>query len=335
MSELRKDPITGTWCIVATERGKRPRDFACPVEEKKEGTCPFCPGNEHLTPPEVMAYREEGTGPDRPGWRVRVVPNKYPALRPDMSLEEERKGPYEWMNGAGAHEVLIETPSHDATLATMPQEQLESVFRALRQRYRALARDHRLEYLQIFKNSGATAGASLEHPHFQLVATPMVPPAVRARIEGAARYMAEEGECILCALTREEKARGERLVEETDLFVGYCPFASRFPYETRVVPKAHVHDFGLIDDRGITDLVNILRRIMSRLESAFACLPYNLVLQTAPYREDVHRHYHWYLEILPRLATTAGFEWGSGCYIVPTAPEFAARSLRETGVKPA
>ncbi|MGE5485448.1 MAG: DUF4931 domain-containing protein [Ignavibacteriales bacterium] len=330
MPELRKDPLTGTWVVIATERGKRPSDFARPAPAAKGGTCPFCYGSERMTPPEVLAYRD-GSEPDTPGWSVRVVPNKFPALSPDLEREEARRfGPFLEMNASGGHEVLIESPKHDSTLGTHDAGQVELILRAVKERLVHYRDSGRVEYVQVFKNAGPAAGASLEHTHFQMISLPLVPDAVEretAKMRGNGGH-----KCALCDIREYESGRGERVIDRPDGYLVCCPFASRFPYETWIVPDEHEAHFEDLTDEGLRRLAPVLRDTVGRLESAFENVPYNLILHTAPFGV-AWDGFHWHIEILPRLTIAAGFEFGTGQFINPTPPEMAARFLRETGLR--
>ena len=220
MPELRKDPITGRWVIISTDRAKRPSDFLREsVEIKGIGICPFCYGNESKTPPEVLQYGRNGSGPNTPGWQVRVVPNKFPALGIEGDLDREGDGLFDRMNGVGAHEVIIETPDHRSTLATMTEKQIEDVLWAFRDRMLDLKNDRRFRYILIFKNHGEAAGASLEHPHSQLIALPIVPKRVREEVDSSRHYFYEKERCIFCDMIRQEQESGVRVIGETDLFM--------------------------------------------------------------------------------------------------------------------
>ena len=335
MPELRKDPTTETWVVISQERSKRPSDFKLPKETKTTGAnCPFCDGNEDKTPPEVYAIGPPERQPNTPGWSVRVVSNKFPALR----LEEWTAngglevGGFELapkMPGFGAHEVVVESPDHYATLASHSQEQLDLVLKALVSRHRDLAGDNRMGYIQIFKNWGHLGGASLEHTHLQIIVLPRTPMVVAQKLRTAQDYFRRHGLCLYCDLIKFERDNGERIIEETDHFLVFAPYASRFPFETWIIPKAHQHSFGQLTDEQSFDLSGALKRLIRRLELTFDDLPYNLIWQTAPYGPGYEAYYHWHLELLPRLTLIAGFELGSGYYINPTAPEAAADSLRE------
>jgi len=331
MTELRRDAITGNWVVIATERGKRPMDFARPDEIRRSGPCPFCYGNEGMTPPEVLAYRN-GSAPNSPGWSVRVVPNKFPALSREIEKGEiENEGPYLHAPGAGGHEVLVESPRHDSTLGSHPLDQVELVLKAIKERILAYAEDPRIEYVQVFKNSGAAAGASLEHTHFQIIATPMVPGIIEAEMKvlRKADPLTSDGKsCLLCEVIRFESDRKERTIRDFGDFVVFCPYASRFPYESWIVPREHVGHFHETPERLVRSLAEALRDAVGRYESSFENPPYNLILHTAPFRAR-SGDFHWHIEILPRLAMAAGFEWATGWFINPTPPEMAAKVLRE------
>lgn len=331
MSELRYEPVTRRWVIIATERAKRPSDFAPPEQpKKKEGQeCPFCPGNEALTPPEVMAYREGGTAPNTPGWQVRVVPNKYPALDPAAELAPVRRDFFHSQTGAGSHEVIVETPHHERTFAVQEPEEIATALRAWQERYTELGRDKRLLYAQIFKNHGAIAGASLEHPHSQLIATPMVPVAVETRLANTRAYYDEHGRCFYCDALETEEREGTRLVYRDENVVAFCPFASKFPLEVWFLPRRHQDSFALATRAQLSSLAQALRFVTRRLFEGMQDPPFNLILNSAPYRGgDYHASFHWHLELLPRLTIIAGFELGTGMYINPTPPEMAGDFFR-------
>jgi len=331
MSEWRKDPIVGRWVIIATERRKRPFDYKEITEEKKAQVCPLCEGNERQTPPEIMAYREKDTGKDMPGWWVRVVPNKFPAVAVDGDLFLKQRGLYNFMEGVGAHEVIIEAAVHEPGLDSQTVKQVEEVIWAWRERSMDLRRDKRFKYIQIFKNTGSTAGASLEHTHSQLIAMPMVPQEVKQEIEGMKEYFTRRGSCVLCDIIRQEVVERDRVIVDGVYFLAFTPFASRFPFETWIVPKEHQHDFGQIREEQVRDLAALLRTVFLKMSVLIRNIPYNVVLHTSPVNLEEELQYHWHLEILPRLTIIAGFELGAGYFINPTPPEMAAQALRETG----
>ena len=335
MPELRKDPIVGRWVIIATERAKRPRDFRVEPQPARHAFCPFCAGNEERTPPEIIAYRERGTESNRPGWRVRVVPNKFPALRVEGDLHKRGEGMYDLMNGIGAHEVIIETPDHVASLTDVPEPQVREVLSAYRDRLIDLRRDRRMVYGMIFKNVGRSAGATLDHTHSQLIVTPIVPINVQQEMEGAHTFFRYRGRCIFCDMIQQELDTASRMVLEGDYFVAFEPFASRFPFETWIIPKAHESHFEHTLTAGTEELARDLREVLLRIELALDRPPYNYMIHTAPFTYESLEFYHWHMEIIPRLTRVAGFEWGTGFYINPVAPESAAGFLREIEINDA
>ncbi|RME20902.1 MAG: DUF4931 domain-containing protein, partial [Candidatus Zixiibacteriota bacterium] len=232
MPELRKDPVIGRWVIISTERGRRPSALSSVSQRSKPRRCPFCPGNEDATPPEIMAYRDNDSEPNRPGWRIRVTPNKFPALRIEGELTREPVGIYDQMSGIGAHEVIIETPRHDCDIVDMSVEEVRDILWCYRERIMDLSRDMRLKYVLIFKNHGEAAGASLEHAHSQLIATPIVPKRVSEEINGARNYYKFKERCIFCDIIRQEISDGDRMIADHDAFIAFAPFASRFPFES-------------------------------------------------------------------------------------------------------
>jgi UDPglucose--hexose-1-phosphate uridylyltransferase len=329
MPDLRRDPIIGRWVIIATERGKRPTDFPAPEPPKERGFCPFCTGNEDKTPAEVLAYRPADTAPDSEGWRIRVVPNKFPALMIEGDLGRVGEGMYDKMSGIGAHEVVIETPDHEATWSTMSQANLEEVLWAFKERIEDLKQDARFKYILTFKNHGDAAGASLEHPHTQMIALPIIPKRVAEEMEGSRAHFASKERCIFCDIIHQEQMSGSRVITENKNFIAFAPFASRFPFETWVLPKMHISHYEDSEKVGFDYLASLLSDTMRRLDTVLSDPPYNLILHTSPVTAFNLEYYHWHIEIIPKLTKVAGFEWGSGFYINPTPPEEAAEYLRE------
>ena len=329
MPELRKDPVVGRWVIISTERARRPSDFAPAPVTKSAGTlCPFCPGEESRTPSELFAVRPRGTAPNTPGWTMRVVPNKFPALRIEGELEPSGEGLYDRTTGVGAHEVIIETQDHAASLATLPPERVADVLGAYRERILDLRKDARLQYVMVFKNHGETAGASLEHSHSQLIATPIVPIMVEEELEGAERHFRLKKRCIWCDIIRQERRAEGRIILELDGFVALAPFAPRFPFETWILPATHRSSFEDTDPDELLALARLLGEILRRMGKVLGDPPYNFMLHSAPLRTSSLDHFHWHLEIIPKLTRVAGFEWGTGFFINPTPPEEAVRYLR-------
>jgi UDPglucose--hexose-1-phosphate uridylyltransferase len=331
MPELRKDPIVGRWVIIATERTKRPLDFGV-RHEPRRGLCPFCPGQEQMTPPELYAVRPPdgpGARPNAPGWRLRAFPNKFPALRVEGEIDRAGDGIYDRMNGIGAHEVIVETPDHTRRFCDLDEAEIASVLAAYRERMLDLRRDLRLKYVMLFKNNGTAAGASLDHPHSQLIALPVVPSVVADEMKGARKHYRLKERCVFCDIVRQELKERARLVYENEGFVVIEPYAPKFPFETWVLPRTHKPRFESSNQHDFALLSNALKISLQKLNVALDDPPYNFILHTTPFHEDDPPYYHWHLEIMPTLIQVAGFEWGSGFYINPTPPEEAARHLRE------
>ena len=338
MPELRHDPIQRRWVIIATERGRRPDDFAREQPHPNGGFCPFCEGNESKTPPEITAIRN-GSQPNQPGWEVRVVPNKFPALRIEGGLDRKGLGAYDRMNGVGAHEVIIETPRHDLNLADAPVDHLQKVLWTYRERLVDLLRDQRFKYILIFKNHGAAAGASISHPHTQMIATPVTPLTLVEELDSARNHYIKKERCLFCDLIQQELESGERVVAAGEQFVALAPFASRFPFEIFIAPRQHNCSFAEASDDMLYHLAVVLKEILLRVKKCLNDPPYNFLIHTIPnirvkprpasYWDTIELDYHWHLEFMPRLTQVAGFEWGTGFYINPTSPEDAAKYLRE------
>lgn len=338
MSELRWDPLKLHWVIIATERGRRPRDFLVDPEQYTMTACPFCYGNEDKTPPEIFAIRPTGQ-PNASNWRVRVIPNKYPALRVEGELNNRGYGLYDVMNGIGAHEVIIETPDHNKSLADLTVNEISDVLIAYRHRYIDLRQDMRFRYMVLFKNHGSRAGASLQHSHSQLIAVPLLPPVASTQLKVARKYFSEKERCIFCDLIEFELREGARVVKEFSNFVTLAPYASSSPFEMRLYPKRHSHDFALMKDAQLAELAVAMKDMLLRVKTVLRDAPYNFILHTAPPMHtrpgkpdqwnSLEHDYHWHIELVPRLTQVAGFEWGTGFYINPTSPEDAAEFLRE------
>jgi UDPglucose--hexose-1-phosphate uridylyltransferase len=332
MPELRKDPILGRWIIISTERGKRPTDFIIEDSQAKGGFCPLCPGNEETTPKEVLCYGRKNPEPNTPGWSLRVVPNKYPALVIEGNLDKEGEGIYDKMNGIGAHEVIIETPDHNASFSHLPADKMIQVFWAFRDRIVDLEQDPRFKYAMIFKNYGRAAGASLEHSHSQLIALPILPRMIVSELEGSKKYFGYKDRCIFCDIIRQETKKDIRVVCRNEHFIAIEPYAPRSPFETWILPIRHSSSYVSTDDKNMESLTAIFSEIMRRLDACIPNVPYNFVLHTSPLRSKPLEHFHWHFEIMPKLTSIAGFEWGSGFYINPVPPEDAAKFLKEAEI---
>jgi len=331
LSELRKDPITGRWVIISTERRKRPNDFRLEsVEITSDPSCPFCEGHEAMTPHEISALRRNGSPPDSPGWDLRVIPNQFPVLRVEGTLDRQGEGLFDKMNGIGAHEVIIETPRHDETLATMSDAAVEQVLWASRERVRDLKQDRRFRYIIVFKNHGAAAGSSVNHSHSQLIALPIVPREVRDEVEGARAHYQQKERCVFCDVLRQDAGDGRRLITESADMTALAPYAPRFPFETWILPRRHQAHFEDASRQEIGSLARLLADILRRMNRTLRNPPYNLLIHSAPLAEPATDFYHWHVEIIPKLTKVAGFEWATGFYMNPTPPEEAAQVLRET-----
>jgi UDPglucose--hexose-1-phosphate uridylyltransferase len=342
MSELRYDPIKQRWTIIAEERKMRPREFTIPLAGQREHEAQdslFTHGKEHLVPPEIMAIPRIHPPASGPNWQVRVVPDRFPVLRVEGQVEREGEGIYDRVRAVGAHEVIVENPDPNREMADLEVDELVLLFRAFQARMLDLRRDIRLRYILIFKNRGREAGASINHPHCQLIATPIIPTFVIHELQAAREHYQHKERCIFCDLIHQEQLLGKRIALETGRYVAINPFASAFPFETWILPKRHQHDFAQAADDELRGFAAILRDLLRRIRVLLLDPAYNLVLHSAPcphprpghpaYWSTIEQDFHWHLELAPRITTIAGFEWGSGFTINPTPPEEAARFLNE------
>ena len=324
MPELRRDPVAGRWVIIASERAKRPDDYSGEIPPAARNLpCAFCAGNETMTPQEIMAVRSGGS------WRARVVANKFPALMVEGDLSKRGDGMYDLMNGVGAHEVFIESPRHEVSITGLSDGDVRDVLWLYKQRLLDLRNDFRLVYGLVFKNVRDKAGASMEHTHSQLIATPIVPLQVEQEIRRCSEYFDYRGRCLLCDMVMQEMQSGARMVMDTPNFIAFEPFAARFPFETHLMPKRHMSHFEATDDALLPELARVLRMSIAKIEAALNQPPYNYLIHTSPLNVRSLDHYHWHFEIIPRITRVAGFEWGSGFYINTVPPEQAASFLRE------
>lgn len=339
MPELRKDLFTDNWVIIAEGRDGRPMDYVQgPVPEDDPADCPFEPGHESMTPPEIDAIRPDGRDEDN-NWRVRVVPNKFSALSPDepLTASDENKV-FQRMSGTGSHEVVIESPEHNQDLSDFSPEQTERVLRIFQRRLRELLGDERFQYVQIFRNQGREAGASLVHPHSQILALPFLPLSVRDRLQASREYYDRNDKCMLCDVLERELEDEARVVTAGESFVVMAPYAPRYPYELWVVPRRHEHDFRSVEQTERNDLAERLPETIQKLNQTLVNPPFNVLLRTAPgpgpdpanrsYGEEFPEHFHWYLEIIPRLKRTAGLELATETHINTISPETAVRTLQ-------
>ncbi len=328
MPELRREPVSGRWVIVATERASRPTDFKTNPQIIKSSFCPFCEGNEDKTPPEILAYRDNGAPPNTGGWRVRVVPNKFPALQIEGDQNKRGEGIYDMMSGIGAHEVIIESPRHIQSLTSLDNGNVKEVLLCYRDRLVDLKNDKRFVYGLLFKNVGSSAGASLEHTHSQLIVTPIVPQLVANEMANAKIFYQQRERCLFCDMIQQEIETEKRVVISTDNFVAFAPFASRFPFEIWILPKKHESHFENLQGFEAEELAHVLKGVLAKLEATLDLPPYNYIIHSAPFNVTGSEYFHWHIEIIPRLTNIAGFEWGTGFYINPTPPEEAAELLR-------
>ncbi len=340
MSELRWDPLKNNWTIITQGRSRRPQDFIQQRSQIEMASCPFCNGNEAKTPPEIYAYRPNGSQPNQPGWQVRVIPNKFPALRIEGELDNQAEGLYDRMNGIGAHEVIIEHPDHERSMADLTAEEISEVLKAYRTRMLDLRNDSRFRYIFVFKNFGVEAAANVPHSHSQLIAVPLIPPVITSELSACRQHFERKERCLICDLLSQERNSKLRVVRDDGNFLVYAPFASSVPFELMVAPLEHSHDFTLQTDQQLLLLADTLRDTLRRLRAVLRDPPYSFILHSAPpmhlrwgrpdYWASLPSDYHWHIEIAPKLTRVAGFEWGSGFQINPTAPEEAADFLRNS-----
>ncbi len=339
MSELRWDPLKNNWTIITKGRGRRPQDFLQQRAQVQMTACPFCNGNEDKTPPEIYAVRPHGSKANQKGWQVRVIPNKFPALRIEGELENRAEGLYDRMNGIGAHEVIIEHPDHERTMADLTTEELAEVLKAYRTRMLDLRRDSRFRYIFVFKNFGIEASANVPHSHSQLIAVPLIPPMIATELNSCREHFARKQRCLVCDLLRQERETKQRVVRDDGNFLVYAPYASSSPFELLIAPLEHSHDFTLLTDQQLLLLADALGDTLRRLRSILRDPPFSFILHSAPpmhlrwgrpdYWASLPSDYHWHIEIAPKLTNVAGFEWGSGFQMNPTPPEEAAEFLRQ------
>jgi UDPglucose--hexose-1-phosphate uridylyltransferase len=332
MPEFRKDPLIDRWVIIASERAKRPQEG--PERDSASGSekCPFCWGNEAMTPPAVLVLAADGSRADETNWAVRVVPNKYPALVDQTEPIVLTETPYTSMLAAGAHEVVIESPKHVTDMVALSVKQITVVLEAYRERLLHWHSEGRWRYALIYKNQGIQAGATLAHVHSQITALPIVPKYPSEKIEAGKAYFVSMGRCAYCEMARHENENGRRMITENDQFIAFCPFAARVAAETWIVPKRHASRFEYGSSDEFVQLARLLHDILTRLQHCFGQPAFNYFLHNNPLGDPENEHCHWHLELLPKLHQLAGFELGSGAYLNPLPPEDAAQLLRESRV---
>jgi UDPglucose--hexose-1-phosphate uridylyltransferase len=359
--ELRKDPISGRWVIISSARAQRPEAPEPRREEESaeaRARCPFCYGHEQMTPPEIYSIRNNGGQPNTPGWVTRVVPNKFPAFGIFPEINLRRVGMFQMATGYGAHEVVIESPDHDVYLEQQPMHQVAAIVDSWWERNVDLERDLKLKYVLIFKNHGKAAGASLSHPHAQIIATTVVPDALKVKLDHSKEHYTKGEGCIWCRhidqlFYYENKiynrdgsvlvamSQRDRVVAENDKFVAYIPFAARMPYEIHILPKTHQHSFIQTTPQERVELARILKTVLMKVYKLLGNPPYNFYVHSAPNLNilprtgdygTIREDFHWHIEILVRTTIWAGFEQGSGMYINPLNPTDAAKYLAETEI---
>jgi UDPglucose--hexose-1-phosphate uridylyltransferase len=332
MPELRQNFFTKEWVIIATERARRPEELAThrPAESVPAfvESCPFCPGNESKTPPEVMRYPNNAGEP----WAVRVIPNKFAALSSEVAPTRNLQHLRRRIEGFGFHEVIIDSPDHSACMALLPDAHVAQILIAFKDRYTSLCADQRVNHVTIFKNHGADAGASLQHPHSQLIATPVIPSQVRHRLHEALRHYDDAGECMFCHMVEREVEDQTRVVIKSERFVAMEVFASATPFATHIFPLRHMASFGEITSAEISDLARVLRMLLGKIYIGLENPALNFTVRSGPSDYVGARHFHWYVSVIPRLTRVAGFELGSGMFINTVLPESAAEFLRGIAV---
>ena len=335
-NEVRKDYLLNRWVVIAKERKKRPTDFAKKTVEEKEGVCPLCPGNEHMTPPAVLVYlssngdvrkERDQNGLRHKDWLVRVIPNLYPAFTPPDKETVRVKESSVLARAAGHHEVIIESPRHDEHPGAAQVSQLVHVINAYLDRLTDLSGKPYVKHVTIFRNHGREAGASLSHAHTQLIAIPLIPRILEDELEASKRFWTKNHACLLCDVLAKER-ESPRFIWENSSFVVFAPWASVNPLEFWVLPKHHQSNMLSMSGREVEDLAESMRVCLGGLRSLLNDPPYNFGFHTL-LKEDVAECYHWHLEVYPRLAVWAGFEKSTGMFINTVSPEDAAAELRE------
>lgn len=339
-SELRKDPFTGRWIFIAPSRSGRPTDFPL-YQQTGAGTvqCPFCEGFEHLTPPEIKAIREPESLPDSSGWKVRVVPNLYPVIGEPAQLDslesavDERAGLFISRKPVGYHEIIIETPEHDSVLSDLDGPDLLRVLEVYSERLSTLGSKSSVAHVLLFRNRGERSGASLSHPHAQILASPVIPRPVQEKINSSLVHFRDKGECLLCDIVREERSWADRIVYDSGEFLTFAPFASRFPFEVWIVPASHQSRFDSSSRSVLRALADHLRIVLPMFDRCLGNPSSNMVFFSAPspVDPDLNKAFHWHIELLPRLSRASGYEWGNGYFVNSVSPEEAARRLKSEG----
>jgi len=334
LNELRKDYILDRWVVIATQRKRRPTDFIKTREERKPSTCPFCPGNEHMTPPAALVYlkrkgeiikdRDQNDARHK-DWLVRCIPNLYPAFThvSAQKLRIDNGGKFNRMKAIGHHEVIVESPIHDEHPGVARISQLILVLNAYRDRFEAFSSNKYVKYISIFRNHGSDAGASLSHAHTQIIATPIIPRIIKEELNKSKDFWNENGKCIFCNIIEKEK-RGPRLIWENKHFIVFAPWASVHPFEFWIFPKRHQSTISEMSPEEISSLAITFRVSFEALRALLEDPSYNFGFHMFP-----QKSFHWHLEVYPRLTIWAGFEKSTGMFINTVSPEEAASNLKE------
>lgn len=334
MPEMRKNPITGEWVIIATERAQRPissifDDDMLHIGEAHDPNCVFCYGNEHATPAEVYCFRERPNSDNNSGWTLRIVTNKFSALNLDGNFAVDNNNLLKTTGYArGKAEVVIESPHHSLNTALFPEMQITLMLRSYKERYIELSKDKEIQYISIFKNNGSHAGATIAHPHSQIIATPVIPPVVLNELNGAKQYYQEHNRCVYCDMIEMELKDQSRIIYENDDFISFAPYASRTPFETWVAPKFHSSNYEQLTDSQLKSLTDIWKTVLFKIYKGLDNPPYNYYIHTSPTRENTQSYYHWHMELVPKMTMMAGFEMGTGMFINISIPEECAEYLR-------
>ncbi len=324
MSQLRKDILTGEWVIFASNRREKPYQFKRKTisnESALEENCPFCPGNETQTPEKIYQNGDDGS------WDIRVFRNMYPAVDTE-SFEQCYENFYPSQAGIGIHEVVVDTPDHSFDLCGFSKEHMLKVLKTLQFRFNKLKEEDFINYIQIFKNNGPEAGASIAHSHWQIMGVSVVPQVQEKVFLKLENYEKKHGKCIICEILKHEKTEEKRIIYETNEFVAFVPYAAKFSFEIWVVPKNHISSYSDFDEKLLDDLGETLKVLLNKVKKIRKGICFNLCFQDEP-KNTSKGIFHWHLRILPRIGAPAGFEFATGSYINPMLPEEAAEKLRE------
>lgn len=327
MADFRWDPVNGQWVIIAENRAQRPNEFQTTVDSSSRAACPFCYGNEDQTPKEIAVYQ---SGEHDGRWNTRVFANKYPAVHHNEgSNYKTNVGPYRQGDFLGHHEVIVESPEHKTTFSQLSDEECDCAFKAYRDRIALFSEDPNLNHAMLFKNCRPEAGASIEHLHSQLLCTSVITEKILRRVDRARQYFSANRKDVISSIVEFETSEATRVVAESEHYIAFCPFASRFGYLTSIAPKTRGNEFYRLSDEEAFELGRFIRNIVVKLETCLPNAAYNVLLHIAPFNVTAGDYYQWHFEIFPRLANPAGYEWGTGCWINPVAPEVAAQAMRE------